>query len=78
MDIKEKEIRDIASNQYNLISAVAADHLLSLIDQLRAERDEIREAWEPIEIRLNEIGVDIMDIEFYLRKLAKLIGKEKV
>ena len=104
MQDREKRIRE--SNLDYLSDTV---HLLTVIDQLRAERDErirynrklgvenydlkdqldeIREAWEPIGYNLdfsNASDCEHLDYSSFsenvtfgdLRKLAKLIGKEK-
>jgi len=65
--------------------------LLSIIDSLRAERDEIREAWKPFQSLLEVMEdkerarrhgdiyfafEDVKAKESDLRKLAALIGKE--
>ena len=66
MDAREKEI--IYENIHSL---------RSLIDNLRVERDEIREAWERVaDYKGKETHLMYM-CTGDLRKLDRLIGKEK-
>ena len=78
----EDRYRTIPCYEYEVVQ-----HLLSLIDNLRAERGELREAWEPMKEVLKELTamrfknfqrliydkITVGD----LRKLAEKIGKEK-
>ena len=89
MNEREKVIREEAEYELDLIKANPwrteptlkfkledVCHLLSIIGQLRAERDEIREAWDRVaNYRGEETHLMYMCIDD-LRKLAKLIGKE--
>ena len=81
---------DAFNGSYNerAICISQVEEAISLIDSLRAELDEIREAWEPIGYNLdfsNASDCEHLDYSSFsenvtfgdLRKLAKLIGKEK-
>ena len=76
---------DAFNGSYNerAICISQVEEAISLIDQLRAERDEIREAWEPLRDKVENAkpilggwGYELFFGVDHLRKLAKLIGKE--